>query len=64
MVFYPSSLTGTPGGGNGERADRTLKTIQRRETRKKEETGQRCPADSEDSEELRCANRPGGRGAH
>ena len=56
MLFYTSSLAGAgPRKGEGEEregADRTLKTIQKRETRKKK--------DSEDSEEFRCGSFRGG----
>ena len=66
MIFYPSSLArGTERAGR-ERADRTLKTIQRRETRKKRGTAREPRThsvsrtahgtDSEDSKEFRCGS--------
>ena len=62
MIFYASSLEGAAKAATGSRADRTLKTIQKRETRKKKghdpEAGRkgrgRVMEDSEDSEEFRC----------
>ena len=66
MLSYASSLEGAPRKGSEARgADRTLKTIQRRETRKKREgpgggigtergrEPERGPRDSEDSKEFR-----------